>query len=331
MDDSRLYSTRQPKIYAILCAMADTYIVADIGGTQIRAALFPSYQTTPVKIVRTSTQGDGQEPLERLLNLIATIWPVSDRVVAIAVAAPGPSDPYEGIVFEAPNIPGWTNVPLKKHLQERFQTLATIGNDANLAAMGEWRYGAGKGHNHLLYVTVSTGIGGGVISDGKLLLGVRGLAGELGHITVDPNGPMCGCGKRGHLEAIASGPAISRWVADEISRGVPSILSSRVNFSAKDVAWAANENDLLAKTALKRAGTYLGIAFADFLHIFNPSAIIIGGGVSRSGSHLLVPLRNALREHVISEAYLEDLVITTAALGDEVGLMGALALAQTLA
>jgi glucokinase len=330
IDDSRLYPTRQLKNYAILCLMTDTYLVADVGGTQIRAALFPTNLSTPLKIVRTSTQGDGIPPLDRLCDLMASIWPSFGRVAALAVAAPGPSDPYEGIVFEAPNIPGWKNIPLKQHLQERFKIPAAVGNDANLAALGEWRFGAGRGHEHLVYITVSTGIGGGVINDGKLLLGVRGLAGEMGHITVMPDGPMCGCGQRGHLEALASGPAIVKWVEEQLAQGVQSILSEQTRLTARDISRAANENDALAIAALNRAGTYLGIALADYLHIFNPSAIIIGGGVSRSGDHFWTPMKTALREHVLSEAYLKDLVLTTAALGDDVGLMGALALAQSL-
>jgi len=310
--------------------MPDAFIVCDVGGTQMRAALFPAGTTTPLKIQRISTQGDEKLPLERLLELIASLWPENGQVAAITVAAPGPSDPDEGLVYEAPNIPGWKNLPLKKHLQERFQVPCALGNDANLAALGEWRFGAGIGHDHLLYITISTGIGGGIISNGRLLLGAHGLAGEIGHVTVIAGGPLCGCGQRGHLEALASGPAIARWVGEQLSQGVPSILSPQHQLTAREIAQAAAQDDPLAVAALERAGTYLGIALANYLHIFNPSAIILGGGVSRSGPHLLDPLRRALREHVLSAQYLQDLVLTTAALGDDVGLMGALALAQSI-
>jgi glucokinase len=317
-------------IYAILCAMSDTYLVADIGGTQIRAALFPIDQSTPRKIVKTTTQGEGKTPLQRLLDIIASIWPKDERVTAVAVAAPGPLDPFEGIVFEAPNIPGWINMPLKKHLQDRFNTPVAVGNDANLAALGEWRFGAGQGHHHVVYITVSTGIGGGVIIDDRLLLGSRGLAGELGHITVIPEGPLCACGQRGHLESVASGTAIARWVEEELSQGVPSILADKIPLSAREVSIAANKNDPLAVAALAQAGNYLGVAIADYLHIFNPTAVIIGGGVSRSGSHLMKPLKIALHEHILCPQYLDNLVLTTTTLGDDVGLMGALALAHSM-
>jgi len=310
--------------------MTDTFLVADIGGTQIRAAVFPTDQSAPRKIVRTPTQGAGCTPIERLLDLMASIWPSEGAVKAITVAAPGPIEPYQGIVYEAPNIPGWTDFPLKDHIQERFKAPVAVGNDANLAALGEWRFGAGRGFHHLIYITVSTGIGGGIITNDQLLLGAHGLAGELGHITVIPDGPLCGCGQRGHLEAIASGPAIARWVEQELADGVPSILSNQHPLTAREVSLAAQKKDPLAIAALGRAGNYLGVAIADMLHIFNPEVIIIGGGVSRSGPHLMEPLKEAVQEHILSRHYLDGLVLTTAALGDEVGLMGALALAHTL-
>lgn len=309
--------------------MVRNFIVADVGGTHIRTACFPIQSQKPTIIKRINTKGP-DSPHARLINLIAAIAPKDEEIAAITVAAPGPLDPYEGIIFEAPNIPSWTNLPLKKLIQERFNVPVAIGNDANLAALGEWRFGAGIGNRHLMYITVSTGIGGGVIIDNQLLLGSRGLAAELGHVTVIPDGPLCNCGQRGHLEAIASGPAIARWVEEELSQGIPSSLSTKQPITAKEVSLAAKQGDELAKAALARAGTYLGIAIADYLHIFNPTIVIIGGGVSQSGEAFFGPLRIAMSEHVLSTKYLENLTLTTAALGDEVGLMGALALAQQL-
>jgi glucokinase len=309
--------------------MGKNFIVADIGGTHIRAACFPTQSQNPTIVKRITTKGPGT-PQDRLINLISDIFPKGEEIAAITVAAPGPTDPYEGIIYEAPNIPGWTNLPLKKILQEQFNVPVAIGNDANLAALGEWRFGAGIGHHHLVYITVSTGIGGGVIIDNQLLLGSHGLAAELGHITVIPEGPLCSCGQRGHLETVASGPAIARWVEQELSQGIPSTLPVNRPITAKDIALAANQGDELAQAALARGGTYLGIAIADYLHIFNPSVVIIGGGVSQSGDAFFGPLRTAMSEHVLSSQYLENLTLTASALGDEVGLMGALALAQKL-
>ncbi len=204
--------------------MTRNFIVADVGGTHIRAACFPIQSQTPTIVKRISTKGP-ESPHERLINLISAIVPKDEEIAAITVAAPGPLDPYEGIIYEAPNIPGWNNLPLRKLIQDQFKVPVAIGNDANLAALGEWRFGAGIGHRHLVYLTVSTGIGGGVIIDNQLLQGLHGLAAELGHITVIPDGPLCGCGQRGHLEAVTSGPAIARWVEQELSQGIPSSLA----------------------------------------------------------------------------------------------------------
>jgi len=309
--------------------MVRNYVVADVGGTHIRVACFPIENQKPSCVKRIYTQGP-ESPHERLINLIASVAPEEEEIAAIAVAAPGPLDPFEGMIYEAPNIPGWNNLPLRKLIQDRFAVPVAIGNDANLAALGEWRFGAGVGHRHLVYITVSTGIGGGVIIDNQMLLGAHGLAAELGHITVIPDGPLCGCGKRGHLEAVTSGPAIARWVEQELSQGIPSLLSANRPVTAKDVSLAASKGDELAQAALARGGTYLGIAIADYLHIFNPTVVIIGGGVSQSGESFFSPIRAAMSEHVLSKKYLENLILTPSALGDDVGLMGALALAQTL-
>jgi glucokinase len=311
----------------------DIYLAIDVGGTQMRVAGFPIDQNIPLFIKKIPTQENDQLPLERLLNLVSSIWQENARVRAIGLAAPGPTDPYKGIVIEAPNIPGWLDLPLKEILEQRFNTPVALGNDANLAALGEWKFGAGIGHHHLLYLTISTGIGGGVIIDDKLLLGVRGLAAELGHITVDPEGPICGCGHRGHLEAVASGPAIIRWVEDQMNsnafQGSTSILRTKAHITGKDISTAAMMGDKLAQAALARAGTFIGKAVADYLHIFNPSIVIIGGGVSQSGSYLLQPLRTGIEANALSPYYYQDLTLTTAKLGDQAGLMGALALAQS--
>lgn len=304
-------------------------MAVDIGGTQMRAACYPSQGLVPLNLKRTSTQAPGSTPVERLIGLIESIWPSGDAVEAIGVAAPGPIEPYSGIVLSAPNIPGWTDMPLRAHLEEHFHVPVLLGNDANLAAVGEWQFGAGKGHHHLIYITISTGIGGGIIINDQLLLGYRGLAAEIGHVTVMQDGPMCGCGQRGHLESVASGPAIARWVTRELEKGTVSQITTGSPINAKTISDAAKAGDCLALAALERAGTFIGQAIANYLHIFNPSIIILGGGVSRSGDLLLNPIYASMKKHVMTHDYLTDLVLTTASLGDEVGLMGALALARS--
>ncbi len=309
--------------------MTENYIVADVGGTHIRVACFPTKSLKPTIVQRIPTVGP-DSPHDRLIHLIHTVAPAGEPIAAIAVAAPGPLDPFKGIVYEAPNIPSWIDLPLKKLLEDEFKVPAAIGNDAILAALGEWRFGAGVGHRNLVYITVSTGIGGGVIAENQLLLGERGLAAELGHVTVVQDGPLCSCGQRGHLEAVASGPAIARWLEEELSQGIPSSLPAGKPITAEDVSLAASQGDELAKAALARSATFVGATIADYLHIFNPTLVIIGGGVSQSGAIFLDPLRAAMSEHVMSPMYLDGLTLTTSDLGDDVGLMGALALAHTL-
>jgi len=194
--------------------------------------------------------------------------------------------------------------------------------------LGEWRYGAGQGHHDLIYITISTGIGGGVISGDQLLLGHRGLAAELGHITVLPGGPLCPCGQSGHLEAVSPGPAIARFVNEKLAEGDASILEPGPGMSARNVAKAARQGDPLAKAAYTRAGEYLGQALADFLYIFNPSIVIFGGGVSRSGSLIFDPLKDALYKQIMDPDYVRELILTTARLDDNAGLIGAQVQAQ---
>ena len=311
--------------------LGNFYIAVDAGGTQLRAGCYPIDSTKPARIQRIATHVDGCSPTERLLELIEAVYPEQGEVCSIALAVTGAVNPHEGFVYTAPNIKGWTNLPLRQIILDRFNAPVIIGNDANLAALGEWKYGAGEGSRNLLYFTISTGIGGGIITEGNLLLGQQGLAGEVGHITVDPEGPLCSCGQKGHLEAIASGPAIVRWVKVKIADGVESILRNMDPLSAQNVSQAAQQGDHLAIEAFQRAGYWFGRTLADFLHIFNPDIVVIGGGVSLSGDLFLVPMLESMKKFSISEKYTEKLTVTRSKLGDNAGLIGALALAQSIA
>lgn len=307
------------------------WIALDIGGTTLRVACYPPDSLTPTISFKVPTQPAGLQTLPRLVELVRSVWPVGHSVAGIGVAAPGPVDPFRGVILRAPSIPGWENLPLRVILSEALQANVYVGNDANVAALGEWVYGAGQGHQNMVYLTISTGIGGGIIVNGQLLLGASGLAGELGHVTIVPDGPLCSCGKRGHLEALASGPSIASWVNEQLRNGAASELRPEAQLNANQVAAAATRGDPLAMAAFERAGDYLGRALADFINIFNPSAVILGGGVSRSGELLLAPTRRAIQQQVYSHHFLDKLKLTNATLGDETGLLGALALAQGLA
>lgn len=294
----------------------------------MRAAAYPSIGIQPLDHHKISTESPTETVFERLIGLIHAIWPDDTEVGAISVASAGPLDPKTGFIFDAPNIPGWKDFPLGDKLRETFPVPVFIGNDANLAAMGEWKYGSGVGHQDLIYLTISTGIGGGIICNNVLLEGHNGLAAELGHITVQPDGPVCSCGKLGHLEALASGPAIVEYVRQLLLSGQESTLRLGEKFTAYDVALAAKKGDQLALRAYAHAGLYLGQALASFIHIFNPSIVILGGGVSQSGSLLFEPMLNKLHADVMDPSYLQDLKIVPAKLGDDAGLLGALALAR---
>ena len=305
-----------------------TFVAVDIGGTHIRAAAYASDNTTPLTHNRTRSHAKEPGIFDRLVKAIESVWPKDRTVTAIGMASPGPLDPNTGTVLATPNIPEWQEFPLTDKLSQHFNVPAYLDNDANLAALGEWKFGAGRGHHNLLYLTISTGIGGGVIIDDRLLHGHHGLAAELGHVTVLAGGPVCPCGFKGHLEALAAGPAIVKYVRDELEAGTKSELRNDGNLNAYDVAQAARNGDTLARSAYARAGEYLGIGVASFLHTFDPSIVIFGGGVSQSGPLLFDPFEISLQKHVFNPRYLDNLVITTAALGDDAGLLGALALAQ---
>lgn len=302
-------------------------VAVDIGGTHIRAAAYEPNSIKPLYHQRTRSHGTETGVFNRLVETIESVWQAG-KVDAIGIASPGPLDPHTGTILDTPNIPEWENFPLGAKLSDYFGVPVYLDNDANMAGLAEWQYGAGKGHNDLVYLTISTGIGGGVISNGCLLQGYRGMAAELGHMIVDPDGPPCGCGQHGHAESFSSGPAIARYVREQIDAGQTSSLQSELKLSAAQVADAARQGDALAIVAFARAGHYLGIAVANYLAIFDPSILIFGGGVSQAGELLFAPFRESLKEHVFHPHYLDNLIITKAALGDDAGLLGALALAR---
>jgi glucokinase len=301
-------------------------IAIDVGGTHLRAAVYAPNSQIPLQRQRTKTHAPDEKVFDRMAALVESIWP--GDVDAIGVSSPGPLDSHTGVVMATPNIKEWQDFPLTANLMKRFGVPAFLDNDANLAGLAEWKFGAGRGHHDVLYLTISTGVGGGVILDDRLLQGHHGLAAELGHVTVDASrsAPLCGCGFRGHLEAFSSGTGIEHYVADELAAGRKSSLTGKP--SARAIADAANAGDKLAIKAYARAGKYLGIGVANYLHIFDPSIVILGGGVSMSGALLWEPFEASLRKHVFHPRYLEGLVIAQAELGDDAGLLGALALAR---
>jgi glucokinase len=314
---------------------AKSYIAVDLGGTNVRAALFDGADSAIHKRIKVPTEaakGAGTV-LDNICRAVQEVMPADrDSVGGVGIGVPGPCDPFRGIVLQAPNIPGWENFPVVRRLTNRLQIPVYLGNDANLAALGEWKFGAGQGTSDLVYLTISTGIGGGVVCGGRLLVGLHGLAAELGHVHIIPDGPPCACGGRGHLEAVSAGPAIARRARELLESGKtsPRLLELAGGqagaITAEHVGIAAGEGDKLALAVFAEAGSYIGLAIADFLVTFNPGVVVLGGGVSQVGEILLGPVRQAAQKYAMNPGYLQDLVITVAKLGDDAGLFGAFAL-----
>ena len=300
-----------------------TIVSIDIGGTRLRAAAYKQDQFQPISQKRVETKAKEPNAFGRLINLLEDIWPKNENVDAIGVSSPGPVDPHTGVIMVTPNIKEWRDFPITAKLTDHFGIPAYVDNDANLAGLAEWKFGAGRGHHNVLYLTVSTGVGGGVIINDQLLQGHHGLAAELGHTTIQADGPLCGCGQPGHLEAFSSGTGIERFVAEQLKAGRESLLQPDKKNSAHAISEAAKQGDALSIEAYQNAGKYLGIGVANFLHAFDPSIVIFGGGVSQSGPLLFDSFHVSLKERVIHSRYLEGLVITRAELGDDSGLLGA--------
>lgn len=311
--------------------MESLIIGVDLGATRIRAALVtPEGEIRQTASRLTLAQEGPGAVWGRIRAAIAEVFPAErpEIVLGIGVGAPGPLDPWRGVAIAPVNLPGWHDVPLRDMIVDAFGRPAFVNNDANVAALGEHRFGAGRGVHHLIYMTISTGIGGGIIVDDRLLLGTHGLAGEIGHMTLEPNGPRCACGNVGCLEALASGPAIAAWVRGEIQKGVRSVVVDMIEdpsvITAEMVSRAAQEGDELCREALRRAGFYIGVHLVNLVHCFDPELIILGGGVTGAGEFLFAPIRATVAERVMPS--FGQVRIVPAALGEHVGTLGAVAL-----
>lgn len=310
--------------------MSETYIAIDLGGTRIRAARCRADGTIEARAEQFTHSEDGLEVvLGRIVEMTRQVWPAAPPE-AIGVGAPGPLDPFTGVIYNAPNIPTLAGLPLRDRLRDLFGVPVYVGNDANLAALAEWRYGAAHGHHDVVYLTISTGIGGGVIIDDRLLLGASGLAGELGHVSIDYNGRPDKCGNLGCLEALAAGPAIRRRAIERLKAGEVSTLHRMVGGDLSQVSvellrTAAQAGDALANSVIRAAAEAIGFGVVSFLHIFNPSIVVIGGGVTNLGGQLFDPVRAIVDRHIMDRRF--RVPIVEAELKENVGLLGGLALA----
>jgi len=314
----------------IYCAPMRPVVAVDLGGTNIRAAFYPNGEPPARSSASRLTQAAEGAPavLDRIHDAIEAlkIPEPARRTMAIGIGAPGPLDQVRGVVIHAPNLPGWEDVRLGEILRERWGCYVFVENDANMAVLGEWRFGSGRGAHHIVMLTLGTGIGGGIIVDDRLVRGAHGLAGELGHIPVQLDGPRCSCGQLGHLEALASGTAIARMVREQ---GGLTHAASTGEASAEEVAAAARAGDPVALSVLQTAAHALGAALAGLVHTFNPERIILGGGVARAGGPFLEDVKRSMFASLMDPAFGEGVDIIPSALGEEAALLGGLALVQT--
>ena len=315
----------------------DLFIAIDLGGTKIGTGLVDSTGRIISSDYRVTRATDGQDTVvAQMIDASSTVMNAAGattaQVSAVGVAAPGPIDVKSGLVTALPNLPGWKDVPLKHIIEKELGLPVILENDAGAAALAEHRFGAGRGTEHMIYVTASTGIGGGFILNGELYRGFTGAAGEIGHMTIVPQGPYCGCGNRGCLEALASGSAIARAARELVARGVPTSIADLAQgdpdrISAKLVAEAAARGDVEAKEILDTAMTYLGVGMANLVNLLNPELIVIGGGLTKMGERLFGPVRRTIDRRAFRAAA-QAAKVVPAQLGDDVGVLGAATVAM---
>jgi glucokinase len=304
----------------------------DLGGTQLRVAVADDRGRLRTVVRQPTEAARGrQHVIDRIVAAVGEALKEDGtparRVRALGIGLPGPVDPAAGLVISPANLPGFRNVPLNRILTRATGIPSFLHHDAHLAALGEHRRGAARGTSELIYVTVSTGIGAGLILRGELYAGAHGSAGEVGHIVVQRDGPRCTCGNRGCLEAIASGTGIARAARESAAETPSSALHGMEHPHAEDVARAARAGDELANAILVNAGTYLGLAMGTLVNLFNPEVIVLGGSVLKAGNLLLRPMRRSMIASSWKAAR-RGLRIVRPALGDDVGLIGAVEFAR---
>ena len=301
-------------------------VAVDLGGTSIRAALVVGGQLL-ARVQRATPAKEGPDAVvtaiaEAVHEAIGALSAGAAKPIALGIAAPGPLNGPAGVVYSPPNLAGWRDVPLRALLENRLGLPTHLIKDTNAAALAEHRFGAGRGTQNMIYLTISTGIGGGLILNGDLFQGGNGTAGEVGHVTVDQFGPVCNCGNVGCIEAVASGAALARIAAERIAAGHMAPPQGNLTPSAALVIAAAQAGDEQALTLVQGAGRALGLACVGLAHLFNPEVIVLGGGMAHAGELLMDPLHAAIRAHTMA-APKAHLRIVPADLGDDVGIWGA--------
>jgi glucokinase len=313
MSDPSTFAARQP------------VLAFDIGGTKLAAAVVDRDGSTDGLVVEPTDHTHGWEPVvDRLFTMgrRAMAQAGCGAVHAVGIACGGPLDPSGGVLVSPPHLPGWLDVPIGPLARQAFGVPFALQNDATAAAVAEYRFGAGRGTATMLYLTVSTGIGGGAVVDGTLHLGTAGNGSEFGHLTVRRGGRLCSCGRRGCIEAYASGTSIAVRAREAVEGGALSSLAGLPEITAADVSRAAADGDGLAGEIWAETVDLLGAAVTDLVNAFEPDLVVLGGGVTRSGAMLLDPIARLVAHEAMPPAAAAARVVL-ADLGDVVGIVGA--------
>ena len=313
-------------------------LLLDFGGTKLTVAVIAAAaakSSNPAWLAherRYSPPGaDAQYDIDTMITLGRGLL-AGQTPAAVGVSFGGPTDYAAGVVIRSHHVAGWENIPLQALLETTFDAPARIDNDANVAALGAWRFGAGRGLEHLLYITVSTGVGAGWILNGRSWRGVNSMAGEIGHMVVDPSGPLCLCGKHGCVERYASGPYMAQdaklMLQQYPLRGqILRVMAQDTAVSGKLISQAAAAGDEIAQAILQRGAWALGVGIGNAANLVNPQRFILGGGVTKAGPLWWDVVQNAARATALSDTLFD---IVPAQLGDDTPLWGAVALVEQL-
>lgn len=312
-----------------------TAIGIDVGGTKVSAGVVDADGRVLSSARRASPARNVAAIEDTIAELVGELRRDHSEVTAVGVAAAAFIDSSRSTVVFAPNL-AWRDVPLRDRLSSRLELPVVLENDANAAAWGEFRFGAGADVDDLLLLTVGTGVGGGIVLGGELIRGARGFAAEVGHMRIEPDGRPCGCGQRGCLEQYASGSALLEVVGRAVRRGdegATELLAACGDavgaLTGPMVSKAASEGNPVALVALGEVGTWLGEGAATLCAVLDPCVVVVGGGVAEAGEMLLGPMRTAFAAHLTAAAYRPAIEVRAATLGNQAGLIGAADLART--
>lgn len=306
----------------------------DIGGTKILTAILDREGRILTRRREfICAVGNPEMVMEQIAGMmkqtLAEMNLHAEDILATGVGTPGPLDFYRGVVEESPNL-CWSSYPIQDELSKRLETKLLLDKDTNVAALGEKYFGSGQACPNFIYITISTGIGGAIIADGRLLHGQAGGAGELGHMVLEAGGRKCGCGRQGCLEALASGTALAcaaqELIAQEQGRQILAFCDQNNPPTGREVGMAARQGDEEANDLINQAADYLGMAIANVVNIFNPGRVIIGGGMGLGLQDLLLP---RIREYVLNNVFSlhgRDLQIEATQLGEDIVLLGCAAM-----